>query len=385
MSGESQVRVQKYPHRESYVVEGLRINGKRVRRFFKSEGEAETYAEQKRIEIKNHGLKSLELADEVRGMASEAVKLLAPHGRTLRDAVTHYIEYLESTSRSCIVSDLIQEYIERKEKQRFSQVHLNDIRYRMKRFEASFGKAVASEVSTGQVDDWLSDLRLGIQSRNNFRAALHALFAFAKSRRYVAMNPVEEIPKLRVPDQPVGILQPEEIATLLNVAPASMIPYYAIGAFAGLRTSEIQRLEWKEIDLDGGFIEITGAKSKTAARRLVAIQPNLKEWLDSYRKQKGKICPERFRTLADATRIAAKMTVWPHNGLRHSFASYHLAHFKDAARLCLELGHTSPHLLFKHYREVVKPADAMRYWSVAPTKDREESARPGDLADSSTC
>jgi len=47
--------------------------------------------------------------------------------------------------------------------------------------------------------------------------------------------------------------------------------------------------------------------------------------------------------------------------LRHGFASYHLAHFKDAAKLALELGHNDQELLFRHYRELVKPEAAAKY------------------------
>jgi integrase len=39
-------------------------------------------------------------------------------------------------------------------------------------------------------------------------------------------------------------------------------------------------------------------------------------------------------------RKAPNLAKWPLNGFRHSYASYHLAHFKDAARLALEMGHT---------------------------------------------
>jgi len=35
--------------------------------------------------------------------------------------------------------------------------------------------------------------------------------------------------------------------------------------------------------------------------------------------------------------VRAGITAWPSNALRHSFASYYLAHFQDAARLALEL------------------------------------------------
>jgi hypothetical protein len=35
--------------------------------------------------------------------------------------------------------------------------------------------------------------------------------------------------------------------------------------------------------------------------------------------------------MLEATRVAAGIKRWPSNALRHSFASYHLAHFNDAA------------------------------------------------------
>lgn len=56
---------------------------------------------------------------------------------------------------------------------------------------------------------------------------------------------------------------------------------------------------------------------------------------------------------------------WPNNALRHSFGSYHLAQFKDAAALALQMGN-SPSMIFKHYRELVKPKDAERYWGIGP-------------------
>lgn len=70
------------------------------------------------------------------------------------------------------------------------------------------------------------------------------------------------------------------------------------------------------------------------------------------------------RLIAD--RANAGLKYWPPNALRHSFASYFLAHFQDAARLALELGHTSQDLIFRHYRELVKPAQAAKYWDIRP-------------------
>jgi len=59
---------------------------------------------------------------------------------------------------------------------------------------------------------------------------------------------------------------------------------------------------------------------------------------------------------------------WPDNALRHSFASCHLAHFKDAAVLALETGHTDSGMIFDHYREAGEAASARKlaqkqYWA----------------------
>lgn len=144
------------------------------------------------------------------------------------------------------------------------------------------------------------------------------------------------------------------------------MPFVAIGAFAGLRRAELERLDWREIDLEARLIQVTAQNAKSARRRFVKIQPNLAQWLAPYEQPRGNVAPLDYRKLLDAARESAAIKDWPQNALRHGFASYHLAHFKDAAALALELGHTSNNLVFQHYREVVKPNEAKRYWNLVP-------------------
>jgi integrase len=167
-------------------------------------------------------------------------------------------------------------------------------------------------------------------------------------------------------DHPIEILTVDELSRLLRHATAELVSYLAIGAFAGLRRAELERLDWKEIDLDDGLIEIPASKAKSAQRRHVHILPNLSAWLRSYAKPSGKVTPTNYKKLLKKARDAAGITQWPNNGLRHSYASYHLAQFKSADSLALELGHSGTDIIFRHYREVVKPADAQRYWQILP-------------------
>src|SRR5262249_59596050 len=89
------------------------------------------------------------------------------------------------------------------------------------------------------------------------------------------------------------------------------------------------------------------------------------------RKLKGNVTPQdrfEFRQLFEEVRKAAGIDQWPDNALRHSFASYHVAKFRDAKGLALEMGHTDSGMLFNHYRALVRPREAERYWNIRPAK-----------------
>ena len=59
-------------------------------------------------------------------------------------------------------------------------------------------------------------------------------------------------------------------------------------------TAELERLDWADVHFADNLIEVTAAKTKTARRRLVKIQPNLREWLAPVRKLSGRVTPTNF-------------------------------------------------------------------------------------------
>lgn len=366
-----QLRVKEYPHSTTarYVIEGLRVNGKRKRLFFRTKAEADL--ELARIKKKKfrEGEDALSISDSLRIMARDCDALLEPFSKTIQDATAFYLAHLRDLNRSISLEALVDEYMVSRLRSGLSAVHLSDLRYRLGRFTRDFGSTPVRTLTTRQIEDWLHGLELGPKSVNNFRARLSALFAYGQVRSYVADNPISAIQPIRHVEEPPAIFTPEELAAVLACVDGSLLPMVAIGAFAGLRTAELLRLEWREVDLVRGYIEVTAAKAKTARRRLVPISDNLAEWLRPYAGREGLVCStshQIYHAGCAHAALAAGLSRWPQNGLRHSYASYHLARDMNAAALSLHMGHTSPAMLFANYRELVTPEAAVRYWAIRP-------------------
>jgi integrase len=357
-----------------YCVTWPKIGKGRNRQFFKNKSDADTFLEQKLIEQANYGTAGMAFDERQRAEYLECAEKLAPFNVTLRDAVSFYLPHLQATNRTCTAAQLVEELVKIKKSDGASERYIGDLQSRLKQFAKSFdGKPVAGITST-DIDNWLRSLSdsdtgklLAATTRNNFRRVLMVAFNFAKDRGYCVGNPAAKTAKAKVIETAAGILTVDETARLLENAPAELIPYIAIGAFAGLRRAELERLDWKEIDLRSRLIEVTASKAKSARRRFVRIKPNLLLWLKPFAKPSGVVTPNGLRGRLDKAREDAGIQMWPNNALRHSFASYHLARFNDAAALALELGHTNSNLVFQHYRQLVRPKEAKRYWSLEPT------------------
>ena len=304
----------------------------------------------------------------------ECAEKLAPFKASLRDAVNFCLPHLQATNRSRTAKQLVDEILSAKKADGASRRYIQDLRSRLNQFSLTFDGKLVANITTAEIDEWLrrlTDLKgrpVAPTTRNNFRRILNVAFNFARDRGYCINNPVAKTAKAKVIESAAGILTVEEMSRLLENAFEKLVPSLAIAAFAGLRRAELERLDWKEIDLESRLIEVTANKAKSARRRFIKIKPNLLRWLKPYAKPNGPVAPPNFRKLFERAQKAAGIAEWPNNALRHSFASYYLAHFKKAgvAELALEMGHTSAHLVFQHYRELVKPKDGKAYWNIVP-------------------
>lgn len=60
-----------------------------------------------------------------------------------------------------------------------------------------------------------------------------------------------------------------------------------------------------------------------------------------------------------------RAVTWKHNGLRHSYGTYHYRLYSNADLTASQMGHTSPAMLFKNYRNAnVSKADAEAWFTL---------------------
>jgi hypothetical protein len=84
------------------------------REYFKSVGEAKTRADQLAAERENRGIEALSFSTANRVMAVECLELLRPFRKTLRDATTHYVNWLKADAaknESLLVRECINQFL----------------------------------------------------------------------------------------------------------------------------------------------------------------------------------------------------------------------------------------------------------------------------------
>ncbi len=343
------------------------------RKFFKFKAEAEAERLRQITSLARHGRAAVGLPQRELSDFITAKQKLAEHGKSINDAADFFLDHLERVRRcKTTVSELAEEVLAAKQHDGRSAVYLKDLRFRLAIFCRDFGNQPVGAVSTRELASWLRQVNGSPKTRANFRANISVLFGYAADERMIDVNPVLRVKKPKLVDKSPEIFSVDELSGLLNAAERitpDVVPMLALGAFAGLRESEIKRLDWAEIDLRRGFVEVKAEKAKTAKRRIVRLQPNLAQWLAPYSEMSGTVVPVNARKKLETVRNAAEIKHWPKNGLRHSFASYRYAATNDAALVAAELGHSTSQMLYSTYRELVLPEEAERYWKIQPAQE----------------
>ncbi len=260
-----------------------------------------------------------------------------------------------------------------------SPEYARDIERRLGKLSEAFPADNADSLTAARLETWIDATGQKGRHRFNTLRLVRTLLKWGQKRGHLPEGklPTDKLEIVApVDDSAIEIFTPHELARFLAAARPDMIPFLSLGAFAGLRTAEIHRLDWAAVKLERGFVEVGADKAKTKSRRLVPVLPALAAWLAPIRKPSGPVLPfanvaKQIGWLSRDSKVA-----WKHNGLRHSFVSYRLAVTQSPEQTAFEAGN-SPAMVFRHYRELVTPAEATAWFGVLPeVEDKAEASGP---------
>jgi integrase len=346
------------------------LNGRHRRKNFSRYKDAWNFASDTATTLEKGRAKVLSLGAPDWQSYLAAKNLLRPFGIPLHEAIEEYVAMRKRKKTiEKRVGDVVDELLEAKKQARLSDRYIETLRTYLLRFADSFQTNIGS-IDTGAIVRWLDSLKVGPRSRNNVRQAIVTLFNFARRRGYLPKGETTEaadVETVRDHDEEIAILTPAQLTKLFRKAKPGYQLYFALAAFTGIRSAELLRLEWGEINFEKGHIEVKARKAKTATLRLVPIQPNLAKWLAPYRARTGKLFQSR-RTLDSAIKFAKRLKIsWKANCLRHSYATYRLSMVPDAGCIALEMGN-SPAKLFTNYRGLDRENHAPEWFAIEPER-----------------
>lgn len=359
----------------AYQVE-IHRHGKRMRHTESTLAAAKTYIEQKTVALNNQGLKAIALTDNQRIDALAAIDLL-PKGITLEAAAKFWVQHNPRSGTSEALPALFDLYLDKRSDLRPST--LKEIRARAGRFVSDHEGAQPQTVTREVAKRWLDDSTCSRNDWKKHQTLLKVFYDFMVNEGYAELNPFEGLkPSVtEVRQAEIECYSADEAEGLLRAAEKhapAVVPTIAIGLFAGLRPSEVDLLDWENVNFRTKRIRVTSETAKKRRSRSVEMHPNLIQWLLPHKCAEGRVgaSDSYFRSVRSKLLKEAKIDRWIHDGLRHTFGSMHVEHFKKAEETARQMGHRDLRVMYDHYVQAVDdPEDAARFWRIHPAEQAE--------------
>lgn len=364
-------------------------------KLYETRNEAELALEKHRIAKENEGLGVFDLTADEKSEAKRCFRLLDPHGASLTAAVHHYCDTVLKFKSAPPIADGVRQFIAEKEALKRRPATIKNLRYILNKFVDAFGARQLASLSVDELKAWIFK-QPSQQSQINFATKVSEFYNYAIVQRWTMENLATKqyIQRPKTARSTTEFFTVEQCIKILECSADSnigLLPYVALGLFAGLRPEETNRLSWQaDVRVNEQVIIIGDQFSKTAQRVIddKFIWETLSHWLVPYGQQRGLIVPEglifqtRFRRLKKEAGFACTkedlldgLPAWIEDGLRHTFATYFLKKTGDVVRASFIMGN-SPKVIHNHYKGRGFAADAERYWNLRPTGVAEGKVIP---------
>jgi len=369
------------------IPERLSPTGSRQRVFFETRDGAKNYAANLRTEYEDHGTKASAISPSLADEAQRAIELLEPYGISLLEAARAAVEKKKAELASTVIEDAIAAFM--KSKTNRSDAHTKAYGYMKRDLLLSFPGRLMSSITGAEL---LEHTEEASSTSATFNALARLIGAFWRwcakhPRDWCDAKTVEVLERKETTKDEIGVLQAKQCQKLLDTAAKhypDCVPGLAIALFTGLRKAELGRL--RKDDITNSGINLPAASTKTGRRRFIHTPAPLAAWLKKFpiedtvlplnwhKKEKAVRRLAGWRVWSDLIEPhepPSDLPAWPHNALRHTHASVHVALGKPLESLTFEFGHSGgAQVLKSHYVGVMPKVEANKILKIRPTSMR---------------
>lgn len=379
---------------ESWRVSGMH-NGAQIRENFKTEGEALARRDELMVEHSNLETsvrrRPTRLTEEQLQEAEVAYGELG--NRSMLLAVRFFLENYRDPVNKIKVRDAYTNFIAEKKLNNLRTDSIRNLEVRVGFLARAHGDKLVSDLLPDHLRDIVFKTNRSAVSNDNVRRALSSFFTWAVEHKHCADNPMTAIKPVKTERDEPETLTVAQARKLVEAASAHkdgvMLPYVALGLFAGIRPTELARITWDNVDLEAGTITIGARIAKMRQRRIVnmvclsrkengkeeMLRANLVDWLLPHAAKQTPIKGVNWRKDFDAVKVMAGwgkktekqpgLKPWTQDIMRHTAISNHLAHFEHEGKTAAWAGN-SPDIIQRHYKGLVKQAEALAFWDIRP-------------------
>jgi integrase len=131
---------------------------------------------------------------------------------------------------------------------------------------------------------------------------------------------------------------------------------------------EFTRLTWENINLETGFIRLSGDITKTGKTRNIPITDTLRAWLETVPtdQREGKIMPQDWRGKSQRVKKEAGICGREYqDATRHTFGSFTVA-LEGIEYVRATMGHGHTATFETHYNNALTIQQAQKYMAILP-------------------
>lgn len=311
---------------------------------------------------------------------NDALKVL-PQGVTLLDAARFYTAHHATIGAltGASIGTVYEKFMADKKEANCRPRTLARWRSEIGRLADAHKNRPLHEITSDELRAFLKRGTYAPVTRDSIRASWIGFWRYAIKNGAAHTNAPEAIARSNYDEPAPEIFTPEQTRAFLAAVREQrpdLHGWFAIAFYAGLRTTELMGIQWD--DIHDGHITVRPAIAKRRRQRLVPVLPVLAAHLNTCRRVVDRVAPIEMRALITArdrlihpidftTGKSLPQTLpiaaWPNNVARHSFISYRLAVLQSADQVALEAGNSSS-MVFRHYRQLVTPAQAADYFAI---------------------